>query len=782
MELRILGPLEVVRAGDPVDLPSGKTRLLLAALVVHANQVVSTDRLFEFLWRGQPPDSAANTLQTYVSHLRRSLEPDRMPRQQSRLVITREPGYILAVDGDQVDAVRFEGLVGEARLVLGSAPEQAAALLRSALSLWRGEPLADFTFEPFAQAEITRLTELRLTALEDRMEAELALGGHAALCGELAQLAREQPLRERLSGQLMVALYRCGRQAEALRVYADLRETLVEQLGIDPSPALGRLQEAILRQDPELDWPWASKSAAPVPGPAALATIEVPVERSVEAILSSARSAVRLCHWQEAFNLFSAADERGALDGEDLDALAETAFWVGRPHESHVARQRAHGTFLAEGQPRRAAMTAIALSVNFGARRRFSVAGGWFQRAQRLLAEEPDGPEHGFLAWAGTMFALATGDHDGALQAARRAFDLGRRFGVPDLQALGLVFQGYILVREAKVDEGLLLMDEGMTWALDGQLAPTSSAVIFCRTIDTCYALGDYRRASEWMEAIADCFARTGIDAFPGDCEAHSVGILVGRGAWAEGERRARRACAAMEPMDLTHVGLALAEIGEIRWCRGDLAGAEEAFTRAVQLGAAPHPGMALVRLSQGDVRGAVASIAVALADETWDCLARARLLPAQVEIALADGDVETARSAAAELSTIATRYARPALAAAAECAQATVLLAEGAPAMAAASLRRGIALWREAGAPYETARARLLLGQALERHGDRKHALVEFDAARKSFDALGAELDLQRAARLLASAPRVGAEVAGSGSTSPATVTGSPVIPGRRY
>jgi DNA-binding SARP family transcriptional activator len=752
MEIRILGPLEVVAGLDPVDLPSGKARLLLAALVVHANQVVSTDRLFEFLWRGQPPESAANTLQTYVSHLRRSLEPNRTPRRQSRLVITREPGYLLAVDRDQVDAVRFERLVEQARPVLGSAPEEAAALLHAALSLWRGEPLADFTFEPFAQSEITRLTELRLTALEDRGEAELALGRHAALCGELAQLAREHPVRERLSGQLMVALYRCGRQAEALRAYADLRETLVEQLGIDPSPALGRLQAAILRQDPELDRPRAAKDPAPLSVPVPLTTAEdVPVERSVEAILGSARSAVSQCRWQEAFDLFSAADRREGLGGEDLDALAEAAFWLGRPHESHVARQRAHGTFLAEGQPRRAAMTAIVLSVNFGARRRFSVAGGWFQRAQRLLAEEPEGPEHGFLAWAGTMFALATGDHDGALQEARRAFDLGRRFGVPDLQALGLVFQGYVLVREGKADQGLLLIDEGMTWALDGQLAPTSSAVIFCRTIDTCYALGDYRRASEWMDAIADCFARTGIEAFPGDCEAHSVGILIGRGAWSEGELRARRACAAMEPMDLTHAGLALAEIGEIRWRRGDLAGAEEAFTRAVQLGSAPHPGMALVRLAQGDVRGAAASIAVALAEEAWDCLGRARLLPAQVEIALADADVETARSAAAELSEIATRYSRPALAAAAECAQATVRLAEGDLATAAASLRRGIALWREAGAPYEAARARLLLGEALEQHGDRRHALVEIDAARATFESLGAALDLQRATRLLA-------------------------------
>jgi DNA-binding SARP family transcriptional activator len=753
MEMRILGPLEVVAEGHPLDLPTGKVRLLLAALVVHANQVVSTDRLFEFLWHGQPPKSAANTLQTYVSHLRRSLEPARSPRQPSRLLITRGSGYLLAVDRDQIDAARFERLVGRARPVLGTAPQEAAALLHAAESLWRGEPLTDFTFEPFAQAEITRLTELRLTALEDRIEAELVLGRHAALCGELARLVGEHPLRERLSGQLMVALYRCGRQAEALRAYADLRETLVGQLGIDPSPALGRLQVAILRQDPELDWPGASLGPAPPPVSAAspLATVEdVPVQRSLEAILGSARDAMGRCRWQEAFNLFSAADERAGLGGEDLDALAEAAFWLGRPQEAHLARQRAHARLVAEGQPRRAAMAAIVLSVNFGARRRFSVAGGWFRRAQRLLADQPEGPEHGFLAWAATMFALGTGDHDGALQAARRAFDLGRRFGVPDLQALGLVFQGYILVRDGRVEEGLLLMDEGMTWALDGQLAPTSAAVIFCRTIDTCYALGDYRRASEWMDAIADCFARTGIDAFPGDCEAHSVAILVGRGAWSEGERRARRACADMEPMDLTHAGLALAEIGEIRWRRGDLAGAEEAFSRAVQLGSSPHPGMALVRLAQGDVRGAAAWIAVALADETWDYLIRARLLPAQVEIALADGDVETARSAAAELAEIASRYTRPALAAAAECAQARVLLAEGDPALAAASLRRSIALWREAGAPYETARARLLLGEALDQHGDRNDARGEFDAARTTFESLGAKLDLQRATRLL--------------------------------
>lgn len=746
MEVRILGPLEVVTDGGRVSLPAGKGRLLLAALAVHVGQVVSTDRLFEFLWGGQPPETAANTLQTHISHLRQVLEPARGRRQPSRLLVTREPGYLLDVDPGQVDAVRFERLVEEARQHLRRAPNEAAATLHAALSLWRGEPLADFTFEPFAQASITRLAELRLTALEDRVEADLALGAHEVLCGELAQLVREHPLRERLRGQLMVALYRSGRQVEALRVYTELRETLAEQLGIDPSPALGRLEQAILQQRAELNWP--PHGAGPDPAPEAVVTGPVSTADS-GAMLTRARDALEHRRWQEAFELLSAADEAGPLRGEDLDGLAEAALWLGRPHASLIARQRAHTAFTDDGDVGRAAMAAVTLSLHFAARLRFSVAGGWFQRAERLLADEPECREHGFLAWAATMFAIASGDHESALQAAVRVFDLGCRFGVPDLQALGLTFQGFIRVRQGEVAEGMRLMDEGMTWAVSGQLAPLPSALIFCRTISTCYDLADYRRASEWMEAITDCFARTGITSFPGDCEAHSVGILVGRGAWSEGEVRARRACAAMEPIDRTHVGLALSEIGEIRLRIGDLQGAEEAFARAAETGASPHPGLALLRLAQGDADSAATSIAVTLADETWDLLARARLLPAQVEIAVSNGDVETAKRAAVELCEIADTYASPALMAAAECARGASLLADGDAAAAVGALRRGVQLWREASAPYDAAKARTRLAEALLQQGELANALLEIETARTSFDSLGARLDVERAARL---------------------------------
>jgi YVTN family beta-propeller protein len=244
VEFRILGPFEVVEEGQPLVLAVGKQRALLAILLLHANEVVSRDRLIEELWGEQAPASAAKSIQIYISQLRKRLD-----RRGERLV-TRPNGYELLVARNEVDANRFEDHVDAARR---AEPEEAAAKFRAALALWRGPPLADFHYEPFAQAEIARLEERRLSVLEQRIEADLVLGRHADLVGELEALVAAHPLRERLRGLLMLALYRSGRQAEALKVYQQTRDALVDELGLEPSRELHELEQAILRQDPSLD-------------------------------------------------------------------------------------------------------------------------------------------------------------------------------------------------------------------------------------------------------------------------------------------------------------------------------------------------------------------------------------------------------------------------------------------------------------------------------------------------------------------------------------------------
>ena len=242
VEFRILGPLEVVRDGQVVKLGGALQRTLLALLLTSANGVVSVDRLIDALWGERPPREAQNALQYHVSQLRKALGgPD--------VIETREPGYVVRVSPDELDLLRFEQLVESAE---GAPPERAARLLRDALGLWRGPPLADLKNEAFAQSEIRRLEEVRLTALERRVDADLALGRHAALIPELEALVHEHPYREHLRAALMRALYAAGRQAEALAAYRDARQTLVEELGIEPSPALQELEQAVLRQDPAL--------------------------------------------------------------------------------------------------------------------------------------------------------------------------------------------------------------------------------------------------------------------------------------------------------------------------------------------------------------------------------------------------------------------------------------------------------------------------------------------------------------------------------------------------
>jgi DNA-binding SARP family transcriptional activator len=246
MEFRILGPLEAWDGGSELSLGGFKPRTLLAVLLLHANEVVPSDRLIDELWGTGSPDDAAGALRINVSRLRKALPPD--------VLTTRSPGYVLQIEPDALDLTRFERLVDEGRgLLARGLAADGSERLRDALSLWRGPALADFTYESFAQAAIARLEEIKLAAVELRIDADLALGRHDELVGELEGLVAEHPLREHLRTCLMTALYRSGRQAEALDAYQHARRALVDGLGIEPSAELRGLEQAILRHDPSLD-------------------------------------------------------------------------------------------------------------------------------------------------------------------------------------------------------------------------------------------------------------------------------------------------------------------------------------------------------------------------------------------------------------------------------------------------------------------------------------------------------------------------------------------------
>jgi DNA-binding SARP family transcriptional activator len=253
VEFRVLGPVEAIVDGRPVPLPAAKPRALLAVLLLSRNRVVPVGELISELWGDEPPETATKGLQVYVSQLRKAIGADR--------VVTKPPGYFVHVEEGELDLDQFERLVREGRELLADDAASASEAFAQALGLWRGPALAEFATEPFARDAGARLEESRLAALEERIEADLALGRHARLVPELEELVGRHPLRERLRVQLMLALYRSGRQADALDLYRRTRETLIEELGIEPSSALQELERAILRHDRSLE---AGRPASPV--------------------------------------------------------------------------------------------------------------------------------------------------------------------------------------------------------------------------------------------------------------------------------------------------------------------------------------------------------------------------------------------------------------------------------------------------------------------------------------------------------------------------------------
>jgi DNA-binding SARP family transcriptional activator len=313
VEFRILGPLEVEGAAGEVRLSGGKQRALLTLLLLNANDVVPAGTLIDLLWAETAPADASKALQVHVSRLRRALGTD-------DAVKTRPGGYLIALDADGYDLLRFEELAATGRSLLASGEAAAARLaLADALALWRGAPLTEFASDAFARPEIDRLEELRLVTVEARIEADLMLGAHAQVVGELEALAARHPLRDRLRGQLMLALYRCGRQAEALQAYREGRRALVDELGIEPGKPLQELEQAILRQDAALDLPAQAAAGSPRPGRRA-AGIFVGRDRELEELSAALEDAAA-----GRGRLFLISGESGAGKTRLADELASRA-------------------------------------------------------------------------------------------------------------------------------------------------------------------------------------------------------------------------------------------------------------------------------------------------------------------------------------------------------------------------------------------------------------------------------------------------------------------------
>jgi DNA-binding CsgD family transcriptional regulator len=463
--------------------------------------------------------------------------------------------------------------------------------------------------------------------------------------------------------------------------------------------------------------------------------------------LAQARDALRRRAWGEAYVLLAAADRAAALGPEDLDQLATAAYLVGRESEAAELWTRGHRDYLAARQPERAARCAFWLAVGLLERGELAPSTGWIARARRVLDEHGcDSVERGYLLLPDGMRLIAKGDYESSADAFARAAAVGLRFRDTDLVALARHGQGRALIRLGKCAEGVALLDEAMVAVTAGEVSPLVVGDVYCGVISGCQEIFDWRRAREWTAALSRwCAAQPDLVPYRGQCLLRRAELMQLRGEWAEAVAEARRACERLsEPSGQPGLGAAYYQLGELHRLRGESAEAQEAYRQATRLGRRPQPGLALLRLAEGDVDGALGAIHAAL-EETRERRGRPRLLVALVEIALAAGDVASARGAAEELDAAAAEVDTLYLRALSRQSAGAVLLAEGQPRAALAGLSEAEELWRQLEAPFEAVRTRALGALARRDLGDERGAAAELDAARAALQAMGAGPEVAR-------------------------------------
>jgi DNA-binding CsgD family transcriptional regulator len=449
--------------------------------------------------------------------------------------------------------------------------------------------------------------------------------------------------------------------------------------------------------------------------------------------------------WRDAYESLSLADQLAPLCAEDLDLLATSASMLGHDAAYVEILERAHHAYLDAGEALRAVRCAFWVGTHLAIRGEMGGATGWLGRAKRLVElEQRECVERGYLLVPQMMGQEAAGDYEAAYATAVEAAGIGEYFGDRDLRALALHEQGRILAKQGSVASGLELLDEVMVAVISGELSPIVTGLIYCSVIEGCQQVYELGRASEWTAALTRwCDEQPDMVSFTGRCLVHRAEIMQLHGAWPEALEEARRAGQRFaQVMNPVSAGEASYRQGEIHRLRGDLVSAEDAYREASRCGWEPQPGLALLRLAQGDKAAASASIRRVVGEAT-ERLRRAGLLPTHVAIMLAVGDTDEARRACLELEEINEGYRSAMLGAMASHARGALALADGDAWAALVALRRACQVWQELAAPYECARARVLVGMACRALADEDTAALELEAARGVFAQLGAAPDL---------------------------------------